>query len=185
MIACKLEEIKAPTVADFVYISADSYSREEIIDMELSVCSLLKFRLAQTTPYHFVDELVRASCRRGYPQLRSMVYYLLELSTVPYHLMLLSPSLVTAAAVYLARATLGIRQAPAAARGCPSGIWTKSLEYYSGYSVLDLEDVVLALHTCQRGAEGSKLTNAFSKYNSDKFHHVSLKTVPLEEDLGF
>ena len=192
LIACKLEEVKAPSVSDFVYVAADCYSSEDITKMEMDVCTNLKFRLQQTTPFHFIEEFLRASlgcsnpcCRQDQRSLRFMVYYLLELSMIPFKLSHVSPRLVAAAAVYLARATLNRKDPAHAARGCPSGLWTKTLEHYTGFAVFDLEDVVVFIHACHGAAEESRLHNAFAKYSKPKYDAIALKTVPREEDLGF
>ena len=57
--ASKMEEVISPSVEDFVYISADSYTKQDITEMELAVCDTLQFRLYQVTPHHFVEEFLR------------------------------------------------------------------------------------------------------------------------------
>lgn len=114
-----------------------------------------------------------------------MTLYLLELSRSSYLLSSVQPSLLSAASVYLARATLGLRaKQPAAVDR--HGIWTKTLEYYTGYSVEDLTQTVLQIHRLQLGAEKSDygVIPAFTKYKKPDKFSVSLKTVPLVEDLG-
>jgi hypothetical protein len=181
-IAAKIEEITPPSVDEFVYISDNSYSREQIIDMELSICTALTFRLSQVTPYHYVEEFLRASCACGDPScsapenpvLKNMVLYLLELSMLPHELAHVNASLKAAAAVYVARVTLGFRD-----------YWTKTLEYYTGWDLADLEKTVKTIHRYHSASEESSLKSVFVKFRSDKYSNVSLKTVPLESDLGF
>lgn len=181
-IAAKIEEITPPSVNEFVYISDNSYSREQIVDMELSICTALTFRLSQVTPYHYVEEFLRASCACGDPScsapenpvLKNMVLYLLELSMLPHELAHVNASLKAAAAVYMARVTLGIRD-----------YWTKTLEYYTGWDLANLEETVLTIHRYHRDSEESSLKSVHVKFRSDKYNNVSLKTVPLESDLGF
>lgn len=186
-IAAKIEETDPPLVMDFVYISDNSYNKEQIVDMELTVCTALEFRLAQVTPFHFVVELLRASCACGSRScgvqdslLKHMVLYLLELSLLPQELVHVRPSLKAAAAVYVARVNLGIRS-----RDDNESYWSKTLEYYSGYDISDLEETALVIHRYHRVAEESSLKGAFSKYSKKKYSCVSLKTVPLESEFGF
>jgi cyclin A len=180
--ASKMEEITSPSVDDFVYISADSYSKREITEMEMGVCSALQFRLWHVTPLDFCEEFLRASANKrriGCPVVersleRSMVEYLLALSLLPYELVSVAPRKVAAAAVYLARVVLGMEQP-----------WSPTLQHYSGFTMWDLEDTVLTIHRYHAAAEESKLSNAFHKFSKEKYHHVALKTVPLEQHLGF
>jgi hypothetical protein len=178
--ASKLEQVTSPTVEALSYISADSYTTDEIAEMELKVCSALQFQLYRVTPYHFVHEFIKAAtggetCHRKTRVLYHMTLYLLELSLLPHDLVQTSPRKICAAAVYLARVIL-YGQAG----------WTPSLRHYTGYSnKWDLEDVVLTLYRYHAAAEESSLGAVFTKYSQDKFDKVALKTVPLKQNLGF
>ena len=180
--ASKIEEITSPSVDDFIYISADSYSRQDMTSMEVLVCDALNFRLFQVTPHHFVEELLRASNANrpsvGCPIVdsdveRSMVEYLLELSCLPFSLSTIPPRLVASAAMYLSRIVLGLEG------------WSPTLEHVTDTCHWDLEDVVLVIYKYYSAAEESTLTNAFQKYSKSKHHFVALKTVPLQQYLGF
>jgi G2/mitotic-specific cyclin-B2 len=180
--ASKIEEVTSPSVEDFVYISADSYSKQEITEMELAVCDALHFRLFQVTPHNFVEELLRASIadrrRIGCPVVesdveRSMVEYLLELSCLSFSLSRVPPRVVAAAAMYLSRVVLGLDG------------WSPTLEHVSGVCQWDMEDAVMTIYKYYATAEESKLKNAFLKYSKAELHFVALRTVPLEHALGF
>jgi G2/mitotic-specific cyclin-B, other len=177
--ASKMEEIEPPSVDDFVYISDNSYTKEQITNMEMTVCSSLKFRLCYTTPYMFMDEQLRASGKVT-DMVRHLCLYLLELSLLPLELTSVKPSLVCGAAVYLCRVTLGMTDVNQAAFGSPNGTWTKTLEYYTGYGTFDLEDVVKVLHNYHMSSEESSLTSVFTKYKTAKYSYVALKTIPME-----
>lgn len=43
LIACKYEEIYPPIVKDFVYITDNAYTKEEILTMERSILQTLDF----------------------------------------------------------------------------------------------------------------------------------------------
>jgi len=185
-IASKIEEVEPPCAMDFVYISDNSYTKEQIADMELTVCTALEFRLSQVTPYHFVSEFLRASCACGDPSccaaenslMKYMVLYLLEMSLLPSELAYTNASLKAAAAVYVARVTLGVRSGG-------TGYWTETLEHYTGYDLGDLEETAMTIHRYHRAAEESQLKSCFVKFTKEKYKSVALKTVPLESDLGF
>ena len=61
LLAAKYEEIWPPTVDDFVYISDNTYTREEVLKMEQKVLKELKFCITFPTMKHFLNRLVEAS----------------------------------------------------------------------------------------------------------------------------
>jgi cyclin A len=148
------------------------------------VCRELEFRLSCITPFHFVNLFLRASngcpnggCEFDHPVLRQVVMYLLVFSRLSYQLSLSKPSLLAAAAVYLARATVGIRESDPAHAVHPEGFWTRTLEYYTGYKLGDLRDSVLIIHRYQLGAEKAEnMKGIFSKFSKSSHHYASLKT---------
>lgn len=193
-IASKMEDKSPPSVDDFVYISDHSFTSNYLRLIEEKICRLLEFRLHRVTPMHFVNYLLRAShacpsrgCQFDHVLLRRSTEYLLSLSRLSWHLSShTEPSRLAAAAVYLARATIGITQGHAQHRVDAHGYWTKTLEYYSGYSLADLRSTVLALHRYQSAAEESdKIRGTYIKYGQRAFGKVSLKTARRVEDLGF
>jgi hypothetical protein len=114
---------------------------------------------------------------------------------VPIALVDCPPSLVAAAAVYLGRATLGMReedpgrQAAAASTSSANNnnnncYWTKTLQHYTGYSMDDLKDTVLRIYEYQLQAEQLAIA-PYIKFRSRARLQVSLKTALRIEDLGF
>ena len=99
LIACKYEEIYAPEVRDFVYITDKAYTKEEILSMEndilvtldynITVPSVLKY-LEVYTYYLKLDEMSVTFCR-----------YLLELLLVDYKMLKFNPSLLASSATYI------------------------------------------------------------------------------------
>ena len=145
--------------------------------------------------------------------MKLLVFYLLDLAVLEYKLVKKKSSLVTAAAVYLARATLGIREFTISSLTSSSPLfqispdncgnhhgninsihgnlpktksyWSRTLEYYTGYEMKDLEDSVRLLHRLQRNAENCHLVGIFNKHMGNKCKRVAMKTVLNEDDLGF
>ena len=141
-----------------------------------------------------------------------MAQYLLELGRLPFGPTGRNPSLLAAAAIYLARVTLGTPRSMRG-KGTPATAgttnhndstddnnnnsnddvvdvdavmyWTPTLEYYTGYTKHDLYETVVEIHAYHRSAESSDLKAIFNKYKAKKYHRVALKTVVLKEDLGF
>jgi Cyclin, C-terminal domain/Cyclin, N-terminal domain len=188
--ASKLEDREPPLQEDLVYISDQSFHANDLRDWEARVGQALQFRLHKITPLHFLHQTLRAAnpCDQchyiPHPVLRNLALYLLELGRLSYALSTLPPSLLTAAAVYLARATLGWAEKDPAKRVDPVGYWTVSLEYYTGYTKMDLVSTVLLLRRYHEQAEGGEATASFLKYKRLAYHGVSLKTVRPVHELG-
>jgi hypothetical protein len=87
-------------------------------------------------------------------------------------------------AVYLARATLGIRDASEPADEFGSGFFSKTLKFYSGYGAVDLMETVMELHKLHEKAQDAVLKSVFDKFKSEKFGLVSLKIPVVKEVLS-
>jgi cyclin A len=57
LIASKYEEIFAPQVEDFVYITDSTYTSAEVLHMEVTVLNALRFNLTAVTPHCFLKRL--------------------------------------------------------------------------------------------------------------------------------
>lgn len=54
LVACKYEEMYAPEVGDFAYITDNAFSKSQILEMEQVVLRSLKFQLGRPLPLHFL-----------------------------------------------------------------------------------------------------------------------------------
>jgi hypothetical protein len=59
LIASKYEEIWAPELRDFIYISDKAYTREQILQMEKTMLNTLSFNLTVPTAYNFLGRLLK------------------------------------------------------------------------------------------------------------------------------
>ena len=72
LIASKYEEVSHPDILDFAYITADSYSEDEILQMERIMLRTLDYRLSYPAPITFlrrfsrIAEVSRCSCSQEY-----------------------------------------------------------------------------------------------------------------------
>ena len=55
LIASKYEEIYAPEVRDFVYITDKAYTKEEILKMEQQILMMLDFNITTPSAYRFLE----------------------------------------------------------------------------------------------------------------------------------
>jgi len=183
----KLQDKSNPYQEDMAYISDYSVTTAALRKLEFRVFRQLGYSLQCLTPLHYLNPYLRAlracpcrSCEYDHPVLRHMVMYLLCLARLPSGLMDKRPSLVVAAALYLARATLGIQESRAPAY--PRKYWSQTLQYYTEYVVSDLRQSVLLIYNYQLQA-GELEIAPFDKYKVENCLKVSLIPARRLEDL--
>lgn len=105
-VAAKYEEILAPGVDEFVYMTDGGYSREEILKGERIVLQTLDFRVSQyCSPYSWMRRISKAD---DYDiQTRTLSKFLTEVTLLDYRFLRVKPSLVAAVGMYTARQMLG------------------------------------------------------------------------------
>lgn len=54
LVACKYEEMYAPEVGDFSYITDNAFTKSQILEMEQVVLRSLNFQLGRPLPLHFL-----------------------------------------------------------------------------------------------------------------------------------
>ena len=174
---------------DMASITDDSVTTETLRKLELRVFRQLDYSLQCLTLLHYLNAYLRASracpcrrCKYDHPVLRQMVMYLLCFARLPSSLMDERPSMVVAAALYLARATLGIEDSQTPAY--PYKYWSRTLQYYTEYSVSDLCRSVLLIYNYQLQA-GKLGRGPFDKYKVESCLKVSLIAARRLEDLQF
>jgi hypothetical protein len=184
----KLEDKYKLHQENMAFISDYSVTTTTLRNLEFRVFRQLGFSLQCLTPLQYLNAYLRASracpcrnCEYDHPVLRQMVMYLLCLARVPSDLMDERPSLVVAAALYLARATLGIEDSQTPAY--PYKYWSQTLQYYTGYYVSDLRRSTLLIYKYQLQAEELGMA-AFDKFKWKSCLKVSLIAARPLEDLG-
>ncbi|CAM6044825.1 unnamed protein product [Sphagnum compactum] len=165
LLAAKYEEIWAPEVHDFVFISDNAYTREQILNMEKSMLNTLQFNLTVPTPYVFVARCLKAAAADK--ELEMVSWYLVELCLTEYSMVKFCPSHLAAAAVYTAQNTL-------ARKPC----WGPALQEHSGYSEAQLMECATMMVAFQSKAGTGSLTVVHKKYSNTRFLSVAKLTPP-------
>lgn len=167
LLASKFEEIYPPEVAEFVYITDDTYSKKQVLGMEHLVLEVLAFDLAAPTVNQFLTQyflhLQPANCKG-----ESLAMFLGELSLIdadPYLKYL--PSLIAGAAFHLALYTVTGQS------------WPESLVQQTGYTLESLKPCLMDLHQTYLKAPQHAQQSIREKYKHSKYHSVSLLN-PLE-----
>ena len=105
-IASKYEEILAPSVDEFVFMTENGYSREEVLKGERIILQTLDFKISQyCSPYSWMRKISKAD---NYDiQTRTLSKFLTEVTLLDHHFLRVKPSLVAAVGMYTARRMLG------------------------------------------------------------------------------
>jgi len=182
-IAAKYEEMYAPEIGDFVYITDNAYSQAQIRDMEIKIMSVLGFDMGRPLPLHFL----RRNSKAGQVDAtaHTMAKYVMELTLLEYGFCHVLPSEVAAVALAFSLKALDIDDKPL------SELWTSTLQYYSQYSVEDfagtLQQVAQMVLNTTRAPEKSKLLAIRKKYANKKFGKIAEYpelTNPAVEDMA-
>jgi hypothetical protein len=168
-IAAKYEEMYAPEVADFVYITDNAYTKHDIRQMECQILKTLGFELGRPIPLHFLRRNSKAA--EVDANTHTLAKYLMELSIVEYDLASVCPSQVAAAALRLAMKLV-----------CEDDTWTPTMVHYSGYTEHQLQSLICRLCQLVLKAGTGKLTAIKTKYQSSKFMRIS-KLVQLDSQI--
>lgn len=99
LIACKYEEIYPPIVKDFVYITDNAYTKEEILIMERKMLQVLDFNIQITSSYRFLERYHKITKSEALHF--NLSRYLIELSLVNYKMLKYTPSNLASSALYL------------------------------------------------------------------------------------
>ncbi|CAK5272264.1 unnamed protein product [Mycena citricolor] len=118
-IAAKFEEVLAPSVTQFLECADSSYTEDEIKQAERYILKTLDWNLSYPNPVHYLRRVSKADNYNL--QARTLGKYLLEIACLEWRLIAAPPSLLAAAAIWLARLTLG------------EETWTSNLAHYSSY----------------------------------------------------
>nr|XP_020637129.1 cyclin-A2 [Pogona vitticeps] len=165
LLASKFEEIYPPEVAEFVYITDDTYTKKQVLRMEHLVLKVLSFDLAAPTINQFLTQYFLHQPASS--QVENLAMYLGELSLIdadPYLKYL--PSVIAAAAFHIANYTISGKT------------WTDSLTEVTGYTLENLKPCLVDLHRTYCRAAQHTQQSIREKYKAVKYNAVSLIDPP-------
>jgi len=160
LIAAKFEEIYPPHVNDMVTVTDKAYTRQEIINMEVTMLGALDFKICRPTPMQFFEKYQAANgCSETH---RDLALYLLELALVDYNMIGYSPSHLAASAVLLSNKLLRCR---------PS--WPSALADDTHFTEPMLKECAKQMCMLLENAEHSTLQAVRKKFSHTKYHAVA------------
>ncbi|KAF8907491.1 cyclin-like protein [Mucidula mucida] len=119
-IAAKVEETAPPCASDLILLTDGAYTEEQMFKAERYILKNLDFNLNHPNPMHFLRRISKADDYNV--RVRTLGKYFAEIGCMEWRLIATPPSLLAAAAMWLARLVLGMEQ------------WTPNLAHYSTYS---------------------------------------------------
>ncbi|CAH9103641.1 unnamed protein product [Cuscuta epithymum] len=171
LVASKYEEIQPPHAEDFVYITDNTFTKDEVVLMERDLLKFLDFETANPTAKTFLRIFTKPAqdnTKFSTLEFEFLCCFLAELSLLDYRCLQYVPSLIAASVVFLARLTIQPTLHP----------WSFALQQYTGYRASKLKDCVLALHEMQLSKRVGSAVG--EKYHDHKYKHVATLSPPLE-----
>lgn len=161
-VSSKFDERSPPLIDDFIYISQDSYDREDLLSMEREFLRTVNFDLGAPISYRFLRRFARVS--KIEMSTLTLARYILETSLMFFDFCRVSDSLMGAASLLLALRMKKI------------GDWTPTLQKYSGYKLYQVEPLMWTLNhmIINRKLEYPKLETIYKKYSHEIFFEVAL-----------
>jgi cyclin B len=160
LIAAKFEEIHPPEIRDFVRVTDNAYTSDEIKHMEVSMLAALEFKVCAVTAAQFFHRYAKIN---NCTDLHSHLFnYILELSLLDIRMMRYPPSHVAAAACLLSNKLL--RQRPS---------WPAAMVGKTKLSEQMLKPCAKELCGLLERAEGSKLQAIRKKFAQASYSGVA------------
>merc|ERR1711872_262928 len=159
-----MEEIYAPELADFVYITDNAYSAEQVRCMERRIVKTLNYSFGEPLSINFLRRFSKAGDVDV--SQHAMAKYVLEAMLLDYSLVRLPASERAALSLYLSLHLLNGDEF----------VWSKSLEHYSSYSSEFLQEKVSLVKESLKKVHLGKYTAVRQKYSSKMMHKIALHT---------
>ncbi|TDH65422.1 hypothetical protein CCR75_007755 [Bremia lactucae] len=175
-IASKYEDIYPPEAEEFVKITDNAYTREEVFQMEAKMLATIGFRVTFPTAFQFMRRFIKAS-RTCNDRVEHFAHYVIDRSLQEYKLIKYLPSTIAASAVYVARTQM--RDIPA---------WSSTMEHHSTYSEQSLtscvNDIKEMLWNAHNGVgKLAKLTAVRRKFSKARFLAVAAEPLAFRKSI--
>ena len=172
--ACKYEEMTIPGMNDFVYVSDNAYSKEDMKDMERRMISTLSYNLGRPLSINFLrrySKIVQATDIE-----HTLGKYLLDLTFVDHSLSHMAPSYLSACASFLSRYLFAYRRLTLSTSITllVERLWpTRFMTYHTGYSYEELRQGVEQLGQLLIGQDTTKLRSVQKKFSQSNVFSVA------------
>ena len=200
LLASKLNDVQEElTYEEKGFSTWAAVPMKELLELEWEIVNVLDFSLETVTPVDHLDRFSLACGKNHFADVprniagrdcvECLVLYLLELSCLSTDLASRKPDLLAAAAFYLAKATYNLRSLEHSPENSDSDYryWTLTLEWYTGYTAMELEDTVRKMRGMQEHAQAHPKCDwkIYTKYRLIDYFGVSSVRAISEDELGF
>lgn len=165
-LASKYEEMYPPVLKDFVFITDDTYTAEQIIAMEKYILKKIQYDLSAPSVIHFTRRYAKVSNTTQVEH--TMSKYFIELASVEYSMVHYLPSQVAAAALFITIKLASPKQPH-------YKLWSSNMKYYTKYTLDDLRPVISTLAKIIYDAPTAKEKAVYTKYSTNSFDKVALR----------
>lgn len=166
LIASKFEEIFPPGVDDFVYISDNTFTKNQVIETETNMLNMLKWDLTNPTTLEFIRRYSRIT--NADPKVVTLSKFLSELALMDYNMVQYLPSQIALACLTIANHSQSV---------VPP--FHFSLQMYVGMDEKEaLRSCVSAVHKLWLNASKSKLQAVRTKYERTRNQKVATLKPP-------
>lgn len=176
LLAAKHEEIWAPEIKDCIYISANTYSDQDVIRMERDIACSLGFRFTVPTSYPFMCNMLKRL--NANTAVRHATYFFLDSATLDYSMLAYLPSCIAQAACYLGH--LLILHQGGTTSGSQAGGWKATFANCCETPMVDLTECAekLLAFTHVLVAPNSRFQAIRRKYSSSRYSGVAALELP-------
>lgn len=200
LIASKFEERWPPTFEDMIYLSEDTYTREDFIKAELQMLKVLDFDLNIPISYRYLRRY--SKCIGMDMRSLTVSRFYLELTLQEYDFISEKQSLLAAACLWISLSVLGYDSEKRQITGVNhrAKYWSDILAFYTGYQEWEVTKLAARVANVVRetqeackhvsldddSVEDDRLCMVvFKKYASTTFFGVAKLKIPSDEDLTF
>jgi cyclin B len=99
LIASKYEDIYPPEIKDFIFMTDNAYTKEELIKMENDILDKIQFNMTYPTSFRFLEIFKKKINLKEIDYYRCR--YFIELALFDYNCCYFSPSLIAATSIFL------------------------------------------------------------------------------------
>mmetsp|Transcript_25834 Transcript_25834/g.56867 ORF Transcript_25834/g.56867 Transcript_25834/m.56867 type:complete len:385 (+) Transcript_25834:186-1340(+) len=158
LIASKYEEIYPPELRDLVYICDRAYTRSEIIAMEEKMLKTLEYNITIPSAHAFLVRFLKAA--HADKRIVQLSCFILDGTLQSYNLLHYLPSQLAAAAVFVARRTVGRNS------------WSPTLLKYANYREEEIAPIARAV-MAEKSSAAPELRAVDKKYTSSRYGGVA------------